>query len=273
MSRDITSGERRAIRGDDERLARVVLLAFVLLAFVLLAAVHLLSLLAGVEPVEYATKPALMPVLAGCVVLRGGPRLLVVALFFGCGGDTLLQLGGDLIFLAGMGSFAAGHGCYLVLFARRGPVTAPRRTVTLIVIGYATAWLVTVAALWPDLESDLRVPVAVYSLLLTAMALGALRVGVVAGVGGALFLLSDTLIAAGLADWPELPVPQFWIMLTYLGAQVLLARGLLGNASGAGTLWGALPGTDETARGCEVVVDGRGVTDRDRHVGPVDRGR
>ena len=42
-----------------------------------------------------------------------------------------------------------------------------------------------------------------------------------------IFLLSDTLIATGVADWPQLPRPEFWIMLTYLAAQFLLASGTL----------------------------------------------
>ncbi|MFE6780383.1 lysoplasmalogenase [Streptomyces sp. NPDC057702] len=199
---------------------------------VLLGLLHLTALAVPVdaaEPVVHATKPALMPALAGYVLLRGGPRLLAVALLFGCGGDTLLQLGGEAAFLAGMGSFAAGHVCYLVLFSRLGPITAPRRTVTLLVVGYAAAWLGTVALLWPGLEAGLRGPVAAYSLLLTAMALAALRVGRWAAAGGALFLLSDTLIATGIADWPQLPAPQLWIMLTYLGAQLCLTVGVLGR--------------------------------------------
>lgn len=53
----------------------------------------------------------------------------------------------------------------------------------------------------------------------------ATRSGPVAGVGGALFLLSDTLIATGVADWPQPPRPDLWIMLTYIAAQLLLVLG------------------------------------------------
>lgn len=58
------------------------------------------------------------------------------------------------------------------------------------------------------------------------MAYGAVtRFGLLAGLGGALFMLSDTLIATGVAEWPQLPRPDFWIMLTYAAAQLLLVRG------------------------------------------------
>lgn len=67
-----------------------------------------------------------------------------------------------------------------------------------------------------------------YSTLLTAMAYtAATRLGPAAALGGALFMLSDTLIATGVADWPQLPRPDFWIMLTYAAAQFLLVRGTL----------------------------------------------
>ncbi|KUJ68939.1 hypothetical protein ACZ90_16025 [Streptomyces albus subsp. albus] len=196
------------------------------LLFAVLAAVHLAALLGGAlegaDTLAHLTKPALMPVLAAYVLACGGPRPLVAALLFGCGGDTLLQIGGDTVFLLGMGCFAAGHICYLTLFLRNR-----RRIPPPLAAGYAAAWLGTVALLWPGLPSDMRGPVAVYSLLLTAMALGALYAGPVALAGGALFLLSDTLIATDIADWPQAPLPHFWVMLTYLAAQYALARGVL----------------------------------------------
>ncbi|MER7397933.1 lysoplasmalogenase [Streptomyces sp. NPDC000151] len=205
-----------------------------LAAFGLLTAVHLGALLAGAGTVEVATKPALLPVLAAYVLARGGPVLLAAALLFGCGGDTLLQVDGETAFLVGMASFAAGHVCYLVLFVRRG--SAPewgRGRLAAAAAAYAVAWLGTVALLWPDLAADLRGPVAGYSLLLTAMAYGALRAGPRALLGGLLFLASDTLIASGLAHWPQPPAPQFCIMLGYLAAQWLLADGVLRTAAPA----------------------------------------
>ncbi|MGX8905432.1 lysoplasmalogenase [Streptomyces netropsis] len=195
-----------------------------LIAFAAVAVVHLCVLAAGVPAVAQITKPVLMPLLAARVVALGGPRLLVAALLFGCGGDTLLQIGGDTAFLLGMGSFAVGHVCYLALFARYGAAGGARAYG--LAGAYGVAWLGVVLLLWPDLEAGLRVPVACYSLLLTAMACGATRAGPRAAAGGALFLLSDTLIAGGIAEWPQAPAPQFWIMLTYLAAQYLLAQGL-----------------------------------------------
>lgn len=201
-----------------------------LAAFGLAAAVDLVSLAAGFDAGHAVAKPLLMPLLALWAALRKAPRPLLAALLFGWGGDVLLLSDAEPAFLAGMASFAAGHVCYLVLFATYGSRNAvPRARAGVLAFGYATALVTTVALLWPDLPADLRVPVAGYSLLLTAMAYrSAIRLGLFTGLGGALFLLSDTLIATGVAEWPQLPRPDFWIMLTYIAAQALLAGGTLG---------------------------------------------
>jgi uncharacterized membrane protein YhhN len=202
----------------------------VLAAFALTAAVDLACLAAGFDAGHTVAKPLLMPLLALWAALRRAPRPLLAALLFGWGGDVLLLSDAEPAFLAGMASFAAGHLCYLLLFRTHGSRYAvPRARAGLLALGYAGALVPTVALLWPDLPAELRVPVAGYSLLLTAMAYGAgIRLGLCTGLGGALFLLSDTLIATGVADWPQPPRPDFWIMLTYIGAQALLAGGTLG---------------------------------------------
>ncbi|WP_370411538.1 lysoplasmalogenase [Streptomyces fradiae] len=189
-------------------------------AFLLAALVDLGSLLAGADAGHLAAKPLLMPLLAAYAGTRGAPKPLIAALLCGWGGDVFLMSDADGAFLVGMGCFAAGHLCYLVLFGRR-------RTSPLLGLVYALALGGTVVALWPGLPADLRVPVAGYSLLLTAMAYRSSALGVMTGTGGALFLLSDTLIATGIAEWPQLPAPDFWVMLTYIAAQYLLTEGTL----------------------------------------------
>ncbi|WP_217571614.1 lysoplasmalogenase [Streptomyces sp. GbtcB7] len=203
-----------------------------LVSFGVAAAVDLVSLAVGFTPGHLVAKPLLMPLLAAHAVVRGGPRLLVAALLCGWGGDVLLLSDADPAFLVGMASFAAGHVCYLLLFRRPdAPHRPPHVRGPSAWLGgvYVLALVVTVTLLRPDLPAGLRVPVAGYSLLLTAMAAASTRLGLVAGAGGALFLLSDTLIATGVADWPQLPRPDFWIMLTYAAAQFLLVSGVQGT--------------------------------------------
>ncbi|WP_405809640.1 lysoplasmalogenase [Streptomyces sp. NBC_01520] len=203
-----------------------------LVAFLTVSAVHLAGLLAAATAAHLVTKPLLMPLLAAYAAARGGPRLLIAALLFGWGGDVLLMPGADAAFLAGMGSFAVGHVCYLRLFGRtRASLPAG--------LAYAALLVAFVALLWPGLPGELRIPLTGYSLLLTTMAWRAGVLGRYAALGGALFLLSDALIATGIADWPQLPVHDFWIMLTYLGAQYLITLGALGRH---GNSTGAAPG-------------------------------
>lgn len=221
------SADPTAVRADLAPLLRPAsaLSRALLAVFGTAAAVDLVSLLAGAELGHQLAKPLLMPLLAAYAVTRGAPKLLVAALLFGWGGDVFLLSDADWAFLVGMGSFAGGHVCYLALFGRR-------RTSPLLGAGYAAALVGTVALLWPDLPADLRIPVAGYSLLLTAMAYRSSALGRVAGLGGALFLLSDTLIATGVAAWPQLPAPDFWVMLTYIAAQYLLTVGVLDTMYG-----------------------------------------
>ncbi|MFF0285624.1 lysoplasmalogenase [Streptomyces sp. NPDC005262] len=191
-----------------------------LIAFLVASAVDLVGVLADVRLAHLVAKPLLMPLLAGYAAARRGPRLLVAALLFGWGGDTFLLPDADAAFLIGMGSFAAGHVCYLWLFGRA-------RSSLLLGAGYAAVLVGFVALIWGGLPADLRIPMAGYSLLLTAMAYRSSTRGRYAALGGALFLLSDALIATGFADWPQLPAPDFWVMLTYIVAQFLLTVGVL----------------------------------------------
>ncbi|MEU0964152.1 lysoplasmalogenase [Streptomyces sp. NPDC005917] len=203
-----------------------------LAAFALTVVVDLGCLAVGFHSGHVVAKVLLMPLLAACAARAGGPRLLVAALLCGWGGDVLLLSDAEPAFMAGMACFAVGHVCYLVLFRRHGPSHARAR----VLAAYAVALVTLVALLWPDLPAVLRAPVAGYSTLLAAMAYtAATRLGPVAGLGGALFMLSDTLIATRVADWPQLPRPDFWIMLTYAAAQFLLARGTLDARSAPAT--------------------------------------
>ncbi|MER5769929.1 lysoplasmalogenase [Streptomyces sp. NPDC001985] len=201
---------------------RETLAPALLTAFALAVLADLGSLLAGAEPGHWIAKPLLMPLLAAYTLVRGGPRLLAAALLLGWGGDVFLLLDAEWAFLAGMGSFALGHLCYLRLFGRRHPPAG-------LAPAYAVTLVAAVALLWTGLPAELRVPVAVYALLLTVMAWRAGGLGPVAGAGGALFLVSDLIIATEVAGWPQPPAPDFWIMFLYSTAQLLLALGVLAH--------------------------------------------
>ncbi|WP_441249051.1 lysoplasmalogenase [Kitasatospora sp. McL0602] len=195
------------------------------------SAAHLGAIVTGASVLQHATKPALMPLLAAhsLATAEKAPKLLAPALLLSAGGDVALQLGGETAFLAGMGSFAAAHVCYVTMFVKRGALTDRRRS-AVVAAAYGAAWAGMISQLWPGL-GELKIPVAVYSLLLASTAVTSAGINWRAGLGGGLFLLSDTLIATQLAEWKELPGHEFWIMATYVVAQYLLASGTLKHAS------------------------------------------
>ncbi|MFC1401654.1 MULTISPECIES: lysoplasmalogenase [Streptacidiphilus] len=196
-------------------------------AYAALSLAHLVFVLLGWGLARDISKPLLMPVLAAAVV-TAAPRLLLGALVASCAGDTFLIFGGNW-FLLGMGGFAVAHACYVTHFVRTGALRDRRRLLRT-AAPYAVAWAVLITLLWPDLDAGLRIPLACYSLLLTGTAVTSACAGPRTGLGGGLFLLSDSLIASGLAHWPQPPAADFWVMLTYLTGQYLLATGIAGRS-------------------------------------------
>ncbi|MCF2529360.1 lysoplasmalogenase [Yinghuangia soli] len=185
------------------------------------------SVLAAVDAesgVRWVTKPLLMPLLAGYVAAAARPgadlKLPLAALAGGFAGDVGLLTGDDKLFLAGMAGFAVGHVAYLKSFADAGAhrVLAAKPWVP---AGYAAACAGMLAVLGPRLD-DLLVPVAGYSLLLTAVAAAAAGSDRRTALGGALFLASDTVIALDLAGLDLLPGQDAAIMPLYIAAQLLL---------------------------------------------------
>ncbi len=195
-------------------------------AFVAVLAVHLVLLAADLAPWDSVTKCLLAPVLVAWVVAERGPRLLVAALVLCLGGDLLLEVDG--LFVAGMASFAAAHVCLVTLFVRAGAVRE-RRPNPLLLVTYLLAGVALVAWAWGGLAADLRPVVPVYAVLLLATAVTSSCVDVLAGVGGALFLVSDGLIALGEAGRvdPGSATVSVAVMALYGAAIALLTAGAL----------------------------------------------
>jgi uncharacterized membrane protein YhhN len=165
------------------------------------------------------TKPALMPLLA---VGRDAPTQRALALS-GLG-DVALLGEGERAFTAGLGSFLAAQVAWIRALRERpggGKVSARPA----LALPYVGAWVGLNAFLWGRTGPD-RWPVAVYSAVLTAMAVAALDTDDPrAALGGALFLTSDGLIALDRFGGVELPAHEGWVMSTYTAAQALLAAG------------------------------------------------
>jgi uncharacterized membrane protein YhhN len=189
-----------------------------------LSAVHLVAVGADVAWLEWVTKPLLMPLLALWLFTRNGPRLMIAGLLFSALGDVLLQF--DDLFIFGMAGFAAAHVCYVTYFVRNGAFATLKRK-WWIAVAYVAVWAGLMAWLWSGLGA-LQIPVAAYSLLLFSTGAFSAAYSARTGIGGLLFVLSDSLIAVRLAaedTYTSLPAGGVWIMVTYLAAQYLLASG------------------------------------------------
>lgn len=206
-----------------------------LAAYVVLTLVHLGAQAAAVQRLADVTQWLAMPLLVVAVVAatRERPetdgrltRLTVVALFFSWLGDTLPDVVGDDGFLVMVGMFLLAQIAYAAAFwpSWRASVLAPPRWRALL---YLLVIVVLFVLCAPGAGSLLG-PVAVYAVCLGLMAVLATGVHSLTGVGGALFLVSDGLIAIGqFASGLAPPGNAFWVMATYLVAQLLIVLGVL----------------------------------------------
>lgn len=202
--------------------------------FILVSVVHLAVQAIGAQAWERPTQALLMPLLAAFAWTAAPwrPRgrlvpLVLVALFFSWLGDTAPALAsGDAAFLVMVGFFLVAQAVYIAAFAPwwgRSPLRSSRT----LLVPYAVVVAGLVALCAPG-AGTLLVPVLVYGLLLGVMAVLAVGVHRWTAVGGALFLLSDGLIALrAFTPGFDLPLSGFWVMLTYAAAQALIVLGVL----------------------------------------------
>jgi uncharacterized membrane protein YhhN len=206
------------------------------LPFIAAAGIHLGAILLSQPEAVGWTKALLMPALAIGVLWAAPQRrspvivLGVIALFFSWLGDVTLRW-----FVVGLIFFLVAHITYLVLFVTRLTV----RRMPWWALAYA-AWLVVLLAILAPHTGPLLIPVIAYGIVLTAMAAFASRCNRPVAWGGALFVVSDSILAVN-RFLPEAGIPSVdvLIMVTYLAAQALIAWGLLRHERARETLTAA----------------------------------
>lgn len=217
-----------------------------LVGLTVVLALHLVAQLASAGLLASATQVLLMPLLAAALVAgTSAPRgrlvlVVLVALFFSWLGDTLPRLADDDIgFLLMVGSFLLAQIAYVVAFWPYRRSSLLSRPVTL--LPYVVV-LVVLVLLCREQAGALLAPVVVYGVALVSMAVLATGLGPVAGVGGAIFLVSDALIALDAFAGVAVPASGFWVMLTYVVGQGLLVRAVQQRSqTGDATTDAALP--------------------------------
>ena len=203
---------------------------WILLAFLVIAAIDLIGESVGTYALAVAAKVLLIPALILWVLAAqrsAAPRLLVAGLVLAWLGDFALMLPGDTAFMVGLALFLGMQVCYSVGFARLGAWAVLRSQPGIAVVGLVL-WVGLNLARGPSL-GDLRIPLLVYSLALTTMAVLACAVSVRVGsarvgVGGVVFLISDLLIGMGAANI-DLPAHDVLVMSTYAIGQLLITTG------------------------------------------------
>jgi uncharacterized membrane protein YhhN len=196
--------------------------------FITVSMLHLAGQLSGEASLHLVTKPLLMPALLAwflAVTPRSRLRTLVG---FGLGwswlGDLGLMPAGEMWFLAGLGAFLVAQLAYAIAFwpARADSVLSR----PLLALPYLAVLVGLLVVLWDHL-GDLRLPVSVYAVVIVTMAVLATGINRTVATGAALFVVSDALIALdAVAGLVRLPAHDFWVMLTYLAAQLLIAAGV-----------------------------------------------
>jgi uncharacterized membrane protein YhhN len=206
-----------------------------IIAFAAVAVVHLVLVSLGVAPWDTVTKCLLAPLLAMWAWRLGGPRLLVAGLVFCFFGDLFMDLDGTFLF--GMAAFALAHLSFITLFVHRGAFDALRASaagterwrVGLVVL-YLLSAVAVIAWAWGGFDDPVvRSAVPVYALLLVGTASTSIALDVRAGVGAALFVVSDMLIALGAAGRmdPGATWHRLAVMALYLFGIFLITAGVL----------------------------------------------
>ena len=187
------------------------------------AAIHTAAVAFDVRILKQASKVTLMPLLLAWAQTQDAPPLAKAALLASAAGDLLLET--DLQ-MAGIAAFAAAHACYIAVF-----LSKPGERSWRVAAAYTALWAAMVALLSSGL-GDQRIPVAAYALLLTATAVVSRWHSPQGGVGGALFLISDALIALRMAG-RDFPFRGALCMGTYAAGQYFLTKGITaGGAKG-----------------------------------------
>lgn len=191
----------------------------------------------GHEWMPWVFKPLTTLLVIAHAALRAGDvprrrRWVLAGLLFSLVGDVAL-LWPQAGFVTGLVAFLLAHLCYIVAFTATTRLAAAWGPFA----GYALLAVAVLSQLWPDVPAGLRGPVLAYVVCLAGMgaqaaawwrrseAGAARREAGLAALGGALFLVSDSLLAVNKFAGP-LPGAALWVLSTYWVAQWCIASSL-----------------------------------------------
>lgn len=231
--------------------------------FIIIAVMELYAEFVHHREMMFVLKPFLLPLLMLYYVLsvdgawNKAHRLMIPALFFSWVGDVSLLLTPEnatdthimgvaknkYYFFGGVGGFLVSHLFFIAVYVQAkinwpASLFSRKKWPFMLIALFVLAMLITVVPrVYANPEKSIAaIPVVVYAFVLGSMAAVALsRYGFVSAAGfwsvfiGSLwFLISDSMIAINfLAFEGAIPRAGFWIMLTFLIAEYLIADGIL----------------------------------------------
>jgi len=188
--------------------------------------------------IRWVTKPLLMILLMLFVhnnIQTKEKYALHLIFLFAWLGDVFLMFSNPIGFPLGLGSFLVMQVLYIRYFLKSIDFKRVNWKVGGLVlclfIGYIVAFL---SVLWQGVGRDLLIPVVLYAIALGSMAFFAIlrnkevsRINFLTVFSGAiLFVISDSLLAYNKFV-QSIPQNSFWVMGTYILAQLLLSIGLV----------------------------------------------
>ena len=197
---------------------------------------YLVTVWLKMEAINYFLKPLLIPILITYTATRSnfsGKGTLIKALVMSTLGDVLLLFSDihQLFFISGLISFLIAHVIYIRLFLKK--LNARFSIIwafsSLVFLGIYLFFFL--ATMWGNLKT-MKIPVSIYALVISAMLFvviqlvvsKTLRKGEYVLFGALLFVTSDSLLAWNMF-YQEINHGSFWVMSTYLFAQLFIVYG------------------------------------------------
>ena len=218
----------------------------ILIFYIIIGALQVTGILWQITLLHQSLKVLLMPVLAfylwNSIEEKSKNNLFllsILALAFSYSGDIILMIPGNnpLFFIGGLVSFLVAHLIYTKLFTTLSPLSKnilKKNPIWIIaIILFLTAFL---SYLVPKIDTTLKIPVIVYSLIICTMLLSTINLNEKIGkrphnmivAGAILFVLSDSILALNQFDpaFRGMTFMHALVMLTYISAQGFIIHGI-----------------------------------------------
>jgi len=213
-----------------------------LLFAILFAALESLSLWKNWLKLEYITKPAVMLMLFlwlwTSLGLSGAALWFGMGILFSLAGDILLMLSLDRFFIFGLAAFLLAHIAYVIGFNIPLPEASLWGIAFAVIISLGGARIIRriLDAITAKGQTRLRIPVAIYSLVISIMLLSAMlklmditwtaNSAILVSLGAFFFYISDIILA-----WNKFVSPiqngRIYNIAAYHLGQILLIAGVI----------------------------------------------